>query len=169
VRTARAKGVSERRVVLRHQLRNALLSFITRFGLAFPFLLTGAVLIETITKGDYQAYIWSNQTGPDPLATLKCYHSKTPRTACNYVQFSNPAYDKLIDDAGQTDDMAKRNELLKQANAMLYEEAPVWFFNYNKAVMAYQPWVKGLQANATELAHQYGEDLWVDETSPAAN
>ena len=48
VRTARAKGLPERRVVLRHQLRNALLSFITRFGLAFPFLLTGAVLIETI-------------------------------------------------------------------------------------------------------------------------
>jgi peptide/nickel transport system permease protein len=48
VRTARAKGVPERRVVLVHQLRNALLSFITRFGLAFPFLLTGAVLIETI-------------------------------------------------------------------------------------------------------------------------
>lgn len=48
VRTARAKGVPERRVVLRHQLRNALLSFITRFGLAVPFLLTGAVLIETI-------------------------------------------------------------------------------------------------------------------------
>jgi peptide/nickel transport system permease protein len=48
VRTARAKGLPERRVVLRHQLRNALLSFITRFGLTFPFLLTGAVLIETI-------------------------------------------------------------------------------------------------------------------------
>jgi peptide/nickel transport system permease protein len=48
VRTARAKGVPERRVVLHHQLRNALLSFITRFGLAFPFLLTGAVLTETI-------------------------------------------------------------------------------------------------------------------------
>jgi len=48
IRTARAKGASERRVLLRHQLRNALLPFITLFGLAFPFLLTGAVLIETI-------------------------------------------------------------------------------------------------------------------------
>ncbi|HEX9215605.1 MAG TPA: ABC transporter permease [Gemmatimonadales bacterium] len=48
VRTARAKGVPERQIVLRHQLRNALLSFITRFGLAFPFLLTGAVLVETV-------------------------------------------------------------------------------------------------------------------------
>jgi peptide/nickel transport system permease protein len=48
IRTARAKGLPERRVILTHQLRNALLSFITRFGLAFPFLLTGSVLIETI-------------------------------------------------------------------------------------------------------------------------
>jgi peptide/nickel transport system permease protein len=48
VRTARAKGLSERRVLLVHALRNALLPFITLFGLAFPFLLTGAVLIETI-------------------------------------------------------------------------------------------------------------------------
>ncbi|HEV2672537.1 MAG TPA: ABC transporter permease [Gemmatimonadales bacterium] len=48
VRTARAKGLPERRVVLRHQLRNALLSVITRFGLTLPFLLTGAVLVETI-------------------------------------------------------------------------------------------------------------------------
>ncbi len=48
VRTARAKGLGERRVVLAHTLRNALLPFITLFGLAFPFLLTGAVLIETV-------------------------------------------------------------------------------------------------------------------------
>jgi peptide/nickel transport system permease protein len=48
VRTARAKGVRERRVLLVHALRNALLPFITLFGLAFPFLLTGAVLVETV-------------------------------------------------------------------------------------------------------------------------
>jgi len=43
----------------------------------------------------------------------------------------------------------------------------VWFFNYNKAVMAYQPWVHGLQANPTEITHQYPEDVWVDSRSPA--
>jgi peptide/nickel transport system permease protein len=48
VRTARAKGLPERRVVLGHALRNALLPLITLFGLAFPFLLTGAVLVETV-------------------------------------------------------------------------------------------------------------------------
>src|SRR6266550_424054 len=48
VRTARAKGLPERRALLVHALRNALLPIITLFGLAFPFLFTGAVLIETV-------------------------------------------------------------------------------------------------------------------------
>lgn len=48
VRTARAKGLAERAVMIRHVLRNALLPTVTLFGLSFPFLLTGAVLIETL-------------------------------------------------------------------------------------------------------------------------
>jgi len=48
VRTARAKGLPERRVVLVHALRNALLPLVTLFGLSFPFLLTGAVLVESV-------------------------------------------------------------------------------------------------------------------------
>jgi peptide/nickel transport system permease protein len=48
VRTARAKGVSERSIVRHHALRNALLPVITLFGLAFPALLTGAVFIEKV-------------------------------------------------------------------------------------------------------------------------
>jgi peptide/nickel transport system permease protein len=48
VRTARAKGLPERRVVLVHTLRNALLPLITLLGLSLPFLLTGAVLVETV-------------------------------------------------------------------------------------------------------------------------
>ena len=87
-------------------------------------------------------------------------------TACNYTAFNNPEFDKTLDEAGQATDPAKQAELLRKANAILFDEAPVWFFNYNKAVMAYQPWLHGLQANPTELAHQYPEDLWVDERSP---
>ncbi len=48
VRTARAKGLPERTVMLRHALRNALLPVITLFGLSFPILLSGAVLVETV-------------------------------------------------------------------------------------------------------------------------
>ena len=48
VRTARAKGVVERRVVNHHALRNALLPIVTLVGLQLGLLLSGAVLTETI-------------------------------------------------------------------------------------------------------------------------
>jgi len=48
VRTARAKGLSERVVVFKHAMRNALIPIITLLGLTLPFLVGGAVLIETI-------------------------------------------------------------------------------------------------------------------------
>ncbi len=48
IRTARAKGVSERRVVLRHGLRNSLIPIITMVGLSFGGLLGGAIITEQI-------------------------------------------------------------------------------------------------------------------------
>jgi peptide/nickel transport system permease protein len=48
IRTARAKGVAERLVVLRHALRNALIPTVTVIGLAFGNLMAGAVMTETI-------------------------------------------------------------------------------------------------------------------------
>jgi ABC-type dipeptide/oligopeptide/nickel transport system permease component len=48
VRTARAKGLPERLVVLRHALRNALVPVITLIGLQIGFLLGGAVVTETV-------------------------------------------------------------------------------------------------------------------------
>ena len=47
-RTARAKGLSEWRVVARHALRNALIPTVTVLGLAYGGLLSGAVMTETI-------------------------------------------------------------------------------------------------------------------------
>jgi peptide/nickel transport system substrate-binding protein len=127
-----------------------------------------SVLIDLRNKGEFEGYILSAQSGPDALGALKCFHSATPLTACNYMRFKNAEFDKLLDQAGQSANEDERNALLRKADAILYEEAPVWFFNYNKAVMAYQPWLKGLQPNATELAFQDYESLWVDESSPAA-
>ncbi len=48
VRTARAKGVAESRVILRHVLRNAAIPIVTVIGLQAGLLLSGAVLTETI-------------------------------------------------------------------------------------------------------------------------
>jgi peptide/nickel transport system permease protein len=48
VRTARAKGLASRVVTFRHAFRNAMLPFITNVGLEIPFLVTGAIVTETI-------------------------------------------------------------------------------------------------------------------------
>jgi peptide/nickel transport system permease protein len=48
IRTARAKGVSERRVVLHHALRNALIPVVTVLGLTFALLIGGAIVTETV-------------------------------------------------------------------------------------------------------------------------
>ncbi len=48
VRTARAKGLPERTVLVRHALRNALLPVITVAGMQFGSLLTGAIIVEKV-------------------------------------------------------------------------------------------------------------------------
>lgn len=48
IRTARAKGVPERRVVFRHALRNAILPVVTMAGLQFSQMFAGAILVESV-------------------------------------------------------------------------------------------------------------------------
>ena len=48
IRTARAKGVSEPKVIAKHALRNAILPIVTVAGLQFGSLLSGAVLVESV-------------------------------------------------------------------------------------------------------------------------
>ena len=48
VRTARAKGLGEEQVVYKHALRNALLPFVTMFGLLLPGMIGGSVIFEQI-------------------------------------------------------------------------------------------------------------------------
>ena len=48
IRTARAKGLTNRQAVIRHALRNALIPVLTIIGLQFSFLLAGAIIIENV-------------------------------------------------------------------------------------------------------------------------
>jgi peptide/nickel transport system substrate-binding protein len=147
----------------------AILPMLNQVGITVrPRPIESAALGSTVSSGNFQAYIWSNLTGPNPLTVMRCFWSKTPRTGCNYTGYSNPEYDKIYEAARAERDPAKQLELLKQANNFIQEEAPVWFFNYNKAVMAYQPWVHGLVPNATELALQPYDEVWIDDTAPAS-
>ncbi len=66
VRTARAKGIDERKVVWKHAIRNSLLPIITIFGSVFPAMISGSIVIEIIFSlpgmGQYlyQAIVFKN-------------------------------------------------------------------------------------------------------------
>lgn len=71
VRTARAKGATERRVMLRHALRNALIPIVSLVGLALPVLFTGAVFVERVFAWPGMGWVVLNAVGTRdyPLVT----------------------------------------------------------------------------------------------------
>jgi peptide/nickel transport system permease protein len=76
IRTARAKGLQERTVILRHALRNALLPVVTLIGLSLPALFSGSVVLETI-------FAWP---GMGRVIVDAIYQQDTPLIiACFYV------------------------------------------------------------------------------------
>lgn len=78
VRTARAKGISERRVTVRHGVRNALIPIITIVALDFGALLSGAIVTETV-------YGWS---GMGKLFSEGLVQ-KDPRTLLAFVMITS--------------------------------------------------------------------------------
>jgi oligopeptide transport system permease protein len=62
VRTARAKGLHERSVVLRHVMKNALIPMITVFGPIVPDLITGSIFIEAIVRVPGLGAFWVTST-----------------------------------------------------------------------------------------------------------
>jgi peptide/nickel transport system permease protein len=62
VRTARAKGLSERSIMSRHVLRNALIPMVTVFGPLIPDLITGSIFIEAIFRIPGMGGYWVTST-----------------------------------------------------------------------------------------------------------
>jgi peptide/nickel transport system permease protein len=60
VRTARAKGATERVIVLKHALRNALLPVITLVGLSLPALVGGTFFVEKVFSWPGMGYVAAN-------------------------------------------------------------------------------------------------------------
>jgi peptide/nickel transport system substrate-binding protein len=148
----------------------ACMPFLANVGIELkPKLVESAVNQELVyVKQDFESYVMSFNSGPDPLTTMKQWHSKNPAHAGNYIGYNNPEYDAVIDAAEKETDPAKRIELLKKADGIFMADAPMWFFNYNKAVIAYQPWVHGMQSNPVEAMFQDMDEIWVEESSPRA-
>ena len=148
----------------------AAMPYLKKIGITLKIQqMEGAAMAERIRKADYQMFIWSLDSGPDPLEVLSRWKSDITPAAGNYVKYNNPEFDKFIDMAAATRDKEKKLEYIQKAEEIYVEDAPIWFFNYNKAVMAHQPWVHGLAPVAPEMMFQDMANVWIDESSPRAN
>ena len=73
VRTARAKGVAEYKIVLRHVVRNALIPLVTVISLTFGGLLGGAIVTETVFTLDGMGYFFITKLGQLDLYAVMAY------------------------------------------------------------------------------------------------
>ncbi len=127
-----------------------------------------SAMVEQVIRGDFEGWVDAFGGVVSSLSYLSTsFHSSNIGTG-NWSRYNNPAVDALLDLAGQTTDVETRIALLRGAEILIVEDAPIWFNNYNKAVMVFQPWVHGLQPSSVDMSYQDYEFVWVDETSPRA-
>ena len=70
IRTARAKGASQRRLVTRHLLRNSLLPIVTLIGLSLPAVISGAVVVEAVFNYPGMGWLFWSAAGARDYSVL---------------------------------------------------------------------------------------------------
>lgn len=89
IRTAWAKGLSSRRVVFKHALRNALLPLITMVGLAVPAITSGAIVVETLFAFPGMGQLYYRSIG-GCLSTLSLLTEPPPCPRVGYYPIDYP-------------------------------------------------------------------------------
>lgn len=124
-----------------------------------------ATMTDRLNSGDYETAMSSNGGMTHPVEFLTRYfHSKNAGASGNTSNYSNPEVDAILDEASQTTDEAEMISLVQEAEELIMQDAPWWFFNYNKAVIVHQPWVVGLQEMPTDIDYQDLTKVWIDES-----
>lgn len=108
-------------------------------------------LLEQSTNGDFQAVLlgWSGRIDPD----LNIYDFTVTGGDFNDSGYSNPAVDKLLNEARRISDKSKRKELYDRVMEHLHEDAPyVYLYHANtetdfamqKSVVGFRPYLDGI-------------------------
>ncbi|MGE3915137.1 MAG: ABC transporter substrate-binding protein [Hyphomicrobiaceae bacterium] len=115
-----------------------------------------------VQRKDYA--IGLNTTGvgvDDPdVNMVENYTCKSDR---NYTGYCNPEVDRLIFAQSRETDLAKRKELLWQAERLIAEEVARPIILHNKAATCWQPYVKGVTSHNNSLYNSWRmENAWLD-------
>ncbi|MGH2769791.1 MAG: ABC transporter substrate-binding protein [Actinomycetota bacterium] len=138
-------------------------SFFQEVGIRLKITqLEATTLLERARSGDFRTVYFSTGGEIDPVGFLENrLHSKNAGRKGNYTFYSNPRVDELLDEAVSTIDEGGRFKLARQAEEIVVADAPWFFFNYNKAAIIHQPWVRGLQPVPTDIDYQNLSKVWL--------
>ena len=107
---------------------------------------------------------------PDPDNFLfSLFHSQS---ANNYANYSNPAVDRLLEQARSEGDYLQRIQLYRQAEALIMADAPVVNLVYYTFETLFQPYVQGVELSALGERYIPMKKIWLDATprvSPATS
>lgn len=148
-------------------MAQAITPYLAKIGLKVTLkVVESGALSDAKSAGTAQAWLYSSGTGPDPIAALRNFDSRTTRAGGNATGFADPVFDQMLDDAAAETDPEARKVKTMAADGYIFDQAPVWFFNTNKAVVATQPWINGVGGNVTEAAILEVDLLWLGENAP---
>ena len=102
--------------------------------------------LEMTGRGEHDMFIlgWSNSTGDPDNGISPLFHSDMVGAPGNRSFFENDELDALLDEGKRESDQDAREEIYKEAQELLVEEAPAIFVRHSENLNAYQNSVEGL-------------------------
>lgn len=138
-----------------------LMGFLSDVGITLkPQVMETGVLYDRIQQGDFISYIYSTGGDPHPINYLYRFHSSRQETINRY---SNPEVDALLEKAIQVSDEDEIINLVHAIDALILEDAPIYFFHYNMAVLMHQSHVKGVKSAPIDMAMQDMWSVWMEK------
>lgn len=100
---------------------------------------------------------------PDPETILRLlFHSRSDINRAG-LGYASPELDKLLEEAAAEKSATRRNELLRRAEAILFEDVPAFPVTMNEQRLAVQPYVRGVRVPPLGFAYMDTREIWLDK------
>lgn len=138
------------------QIAQMLQAEMKNVGIAMEIvMLDGATALERLLAGNYQATYLSWDLDPDPDPYALFHSTQMPPRGQNFVFYSDPRADRLIDAGRREFDRSKRRQLYWQLHELLSEAQP-----YTWLIQVSVKWAINKRVRGIDVSHGPGLFLW---------
>jgi len=138
------------------QLAQMLQSELKKIGVQMEIrIVDGAMGIENIRSGKFQAAYLSWDLDPDPDPYGLFHSARFPPVGQNFIFYSNPESDRIMDEARREFDQSKRKALYWRLNEILADEQP-----YTWVIQPSLKWGISKRVHGVVVSRAYGLFLW---------